>query len=88
MSRRRRPEKREILPDPRFGDEVLLRLLLDEPEQVPAAFGRLFSGPVADPVLAFLDEDTDLVEEVRLLGRLPLAPFARAAAARRRPRRA
>ncbi|MBA3837833.1 MAG: 30S ribosomal protein S7, partial [Zymomonas sp.] len=27
MSRRRRPEKREILPDPRFGDEVLSKFM-------------------------------------------------------------
>ena len=27
MSRRRRPEKREILPDPKFGDEVLSKFM-------------------------------------------------------------
>ena len=27
MSRRRRPEKREILPDPRFGDMVLSKFM-------------------------------------------------------------
>ncbi|MFA7440005.1 MAG: 30S ribosomal protein S7 [Sphingomonadaceae bacterium] len=27
MSRRRRPEKREILPDPRFGDQVLTKFM-------------------------------------------------------------
>ncbi len=27
MSRRRRPEKREILPDPQFGDEVLSKFM-------------------------------------------------------------
>ena len=27
MSRRRRPEKREILPDPRFGDQVLSKFM-------------------------------------------------------------
>jgi small subunit ribosomal protein S7 len=27
MSRRRRPEKREVLPDPRFGDEVLSKFM-------------------------------------------------------------
>ena len=27
MARRRRPEKREILPDPRFGDEVLSKFM-------------------------------------------------------------
>ena len=27
MSRRRRPEKREILPDPKFGDEILSKFM-------------------------------------------------------------
>ena len=27
MARRRRPEKREILPDPRFGDQVLSKFM-------------------------------------------------------------
>jgi small subunit ribosomal protein S7 len=27
MSRRRRPEKREVLPDPRFGDVVLTKFM-------------------------------------------------------------
>ena len=27
MARRRRPEKREILPDPKFGDEVLSKFM-------------------------------------------------------------
>ena len=27
MSRRRRPEKREILPDPRFGDQILSKFM-------------------------------------------------------------
>ena len=27
MSRRRRPEKREILPDPKFGDQVLSKFM-------------------------------------------------------------
>ena len=27
MSRRRRPEKREILPDPKFGDVVLSKFM-------------------------------------------------------------
>ena len=44
MSRRRRPEKREILPDPKFGDQILSKfmnnLMLDgkksvEPPVVP-----------------------------------------------------
>ena len=27
MSRRRRPEKREILPDPKFGDQILSKFM-------------------------------------------------------------
>ena len=27
MARRRRPEKREILPDPKFGDEFLSKFM-------------------------------------------------------------
>ena len=62
MSRRRRAEKREVLPDPKFGDIVLSKfmnvLMYDGKKSVAegivyGAFDRLSQRGVSDPIRAF-----------------------------------
>ena len=64
MSRRRRPEKREILPDPKFGDQILSKfmnnLMLDGKKSVAESivYGALETVETrakADPVALFHD---------------------------------
>lgn len=72
----------------RFLDAVLLDVLAHEPARLQEAFGRLFDRNPGDRIMRFLDEDTSLAQEVRLVATLPPAPFVRAAArwsARRLP---
>lgn len=64
----------------RWLDDVLLSLIRTAPAQVEAAFDSLFDRPDAAPVLRFLDEDTSLADESRLIAGLSPAPFIRAAA--------
>ena len=62
MSRRRRPEKREILPDPKFGDQILSKfmnnLMLDGKKSVAesivyGALDRVQAKAKADPLQMF-----------------------------------
>ena len=64
MSRRRRPEKREILPDPKFGDIVLTKfmnsVMLDGKKSVAesivyGAFESIESRAKKDPLQVFHD---------------------------------
>ena len=64
MSRRRRPEKREILPDPKYGDQVLSKfmnnLMLDGKKSVAESivYGALTAveqRAKADPIALFHD---------------------------------
>ena len=64
MSRRRRPEKREILPDPKFGDQVLSKfmnnLMLDGKKSVAesivyGAMETMETKAKSDPVQLFHD---------------------------------
>lgn len=74
------------LPRPRrryrLLDAVLLDVLHREPPQLELAFARLFRANPAERVLRFLDEDTGVPDELRLIASLPPAPYLRALAAR------
>jgi lycopene beta-cyclase len=59
----------------RLYDNLLLRVLFEEPEQAPAIFASLFRGNRFETVLRFLDEGTSLAEEARLFATLPWLPF-------------
>ena len=63
---------------------MLLDVLDRDPGQLEHAFARLFLDNPADRVLRFLDEDSTLGDEVRLIASMPKAPYMRAAAARLR----
>ncbi|MGA7757392.1 MAG: lycopene cyclase family protein [Ilumatobacteraceae bacterium] len=63
-----------------LADRVLLNILHHHPEQGRPVFERLFRTAAIDDVLTFLDEDSTLAADARLMSRLPWPPFVRAAA--------
>ena len=70
----------------RLLDAVMLEALDHDPGLLEGMFARLFLRNPAERVLRFLDEDSGVGEELRLIAALPPAPYLRAAA--RRIRRA
>jgi len=67
-----------------YLDAVLLDVLGAEPDRLESTFLRLFGRNPADLVLRFLDEDSSLGQEARLVLTLPPLPFLRAMARRTR----
>lgn len=67
-----------------YLDAVLLDVLAAEPDRLESTFLRLFGRNPADLVLRFLDEDSSLGQEARLVLTLPPLPFLRAMARRTR----
>ena len=72
------------LPSPphryRCADRALLNILHRHPERGRPIFERLFKTSSVDDVLTFLDEESTFGADVRMLTRLPWAPFLRAGA--------
>ena len=78
MSRRRRPEKREILPDPKFGDQVLSKfmnnLMLDGKKSVAesivyGALDTMEARAKADPVQLFHDALNNVKPQIEVRSR-------------------
>ena len=78
MSRRRRPEKREILPDPKFGDQVLSKfmnnLMLDGKKSVAerivyGALETVEAKAKADPIQMFHDALNNVKPQVEVRSR-------------------
>ena len=78
MSRRRRPEKREILPDPKFGDQVLSKfmnnLMLDGKKSVAesvvyGALETMETKAKADPVGLFHDALNNVKPQIEVRSR-------------------
>ncbi|WP_116108577.1 lycopene cyclase family protein [Lewinella sp. IMCC34191] len=57
-------------------DATLLRLLQNEVLPGDRVFVNLFRDNPADRVLAFLNGETNLIQELRLMSTVPIAPFA------------
>ena len=64
-----------------FADRVLLNILHHHPDLGRPIFERLFLTTSIDDVLTFLDEQSSLAADARMMSRLPLSPFVRAAVA-------
>ena len=60
-------------------DRVFLEVLRRDPDIVEDVIARLFTRNSAPAVLRFLDEDSNAVQEARLVATLPVSPFLRAA---------
>ncbi len=78
MSRRRRPEKREILPDPKFGDRILSKfmnnLMLDGKKSVAesivyGALSTMETRAKADPIAMFHDALANVAPQVEVRSR-------------------
>ena len=78
MSRRRRPEKREILPDPKFGDQVLSKfmnnLMLDGKKSVAesivyGALETMETRAKADPIQLFHDALNNVKPQIEVRSR-------------------
>ena len=78
MSRRRRPEKREILPDPQFGDQVLSKfmnnLMLDGKKSVAerivyGALATVEAKAKSDPVQVFHDALNNVRPQIEVRSR-------------------
>jgi lycopene beta-cyclase len=72
------------LPRPRPRHRLLDALLLDtldrDPAQLQRAFASLFLGNPAGTVLRFLDEDTSVLDDLRLISSMPPWPYLKALA--------
>jgi lycopene beta-cyclase len=66
----------------RLLDSILLDVLDRDAGQLECAFARLLLTNPADRVLRFLDEDSTMGEELRLIATMPKKPYVRAVAAR------
>ncbi len=60
-------------------DRVFLEALRRDPDMVEDVMVRLFTRNSVPAVLRFLDEDSDLLQEARLVATLPFSPFLSAA---------
>src|SRR3546814_15931816 len=78
MSRRRRPEKREILPDPKFGDQTLSKfmnnLMLDGKKSIAesivyGARGTMEARAKADPFPLFHDAMNNVTPQIEVRSR-------------------
>ena len=78
MSRRRRPEKREILPDPKYGDQILSKfmnnLMLDGKKSVAesivyGALETVESRAKSDPIALFHDALNNVAPAVEVRSR-------------------
>jgi len=59
----------------RVYDQLLLRVLHDEPEHAVNIFETLLTRSPLDTVFGFLDEQSRLLDEAKLFARLPKRPF-------------
>lgn len=66
-------------------DAVLLDVLHRDPDLVETVFARLFARNSAPAIFRFLDEDSTMLQEARLVATLPIGPFARSALERPLP---
>lgn len=63
----------------RYLDSVLLNVLLTKKHGAADVFTNLFEKNKTSQVLKFLDEDTSLTEDFRIMRTVPLIPFSKAA---------
>ena len=70
QGKRRRSAKRFAL-----YDRLLLRIMMEHPEEIADIMTRLFRTQPAGRVFRFLDEQTNLLEEILIFSRLPKMRF-------------
>lgn len=70
---RRRKRSRRFL----FYDQLLLRIIQDDPACAVRIFKQLFRKQPMQRILTFLNEDSSLLDELRIFSSLPWGPFLR-----------
>lgn len=63
----------------RYLDSVLLNVLLTKKHSADDVFTNLFRNNKTSQVLKFLDEDTNLAEDLRIMRSVPIVPFTKSA---------
>lgn len=59
----------------RFYDKLLLKVLENQNKKVPNIFYKMYKNTEPDIFYRFLDEETSLFEEIRLISKLPYLPY-------------
>jgi lycopene beta-cyclase len=59
----------------KFYDRLLLKIILEKPEEAVSIFGKLFKKIPIPMILKFLYEETTLYEESLIFKKLPAIPF-------------
>jgi lycopene beta-cyclase len=59
----------------KFYDRLLLKIILEKPEEAVSIFGKLFKKIPIPMILKFLYEETTLYEETLIFKKLPAIPF-------------
>ncbi len=59
----------------KFYDKLLLKIILENPEEAVGIFGKLFKKIPIPQILKFLYEETSLYEEALIFKKLPAIPF-------------
>ncbi len=59
----------------KFYDKLLLKIILEKPEEAVSIFGKLFKKIPIPMILKFLYEETTLYEETLIFKKLPAIPF-------------
>jgi lycopene beta-cyclase len=59
----------------KFYDKLLLKIILQNPQQAVSILGQLFKKIPAAMILKFLYEETSLYEEALIFSKLPVLPF-------------
>lgn len=62
-----------------YLDAVLLDVLRTKKHSADSVFTHLFRGNKTEQVLKFLDEDTNLIEDFKIMRSVPIVPFTKAA---------
>lgn len=61
----------------RFYDRLLLCIIREDPQQAVRIFEQLFKHQPIHKILTFLDEDSTLIDEIKIFLRLPWWPFVK-----------
>jgi lycopene beta-cyclase len=59
----------------RFYDKMLLKIMQNEMNKIPAVMDRLFSQVETPKILRFLDDKSSLTDDIKLLSRLDIPLF-------------
>jgi lycopene beta-cyclase len=58
-----------------FYDTMLLQIIKTEPERIQDVMGKLFRNNELTTILKFLDEETSVLEDLKIFTKLPIPLF-------------